>query len=84
MQVIVFDDPVSDLVAPGVTCSRLEPGGKDGPGGIVRDSDQPGGATWSQIWSLGAARGRLAACRSLTSGWHRIRFGPCIGMIAGP
>ena len=53
MQVIVFDDPVSDPVAPGVTRSRLEPGGKDGPGGIVRDSDQPGGATWSQIWSLG-------------------------------
>ncbi len=53
MQVIVFDDPVSDPVAPGVTRSRLEPGGKEGPGGIVRDSDQPGGATWSQMWSLG-------------------------------
>jgi hypothetical protein len=53
MPVIVFEKSVSEPVAPGVTRSRLEPGGKDGPGGIVRDSDQPGGATWSQIWSLG-------------------------------
>ena len=53
MSVIVFADAPAESVAPGVTRSRLEPGGKDGPGGIVRDSSQPGGATWSEIWSLG-------------------------------
>lgn len=53
MPVIVFDDPFLEPVGAGVTRSRLEPGGKDGPGGVVRDSDQPGGATWSQMWSLG-------------------------------
>jgi hypothetical protein len=53
MPVIVFNDAPSDVVAPGVTRSRLEPGGKNGPDGVVRDSDQPGGCTWSQSWSLG-------------------------------
>ncbi|OHV26436.1 hypothetical protein BBK14_21260 [Parafrankia soli] len=53
MPVTVFKDAPSDEVAPGVTRSRLEPGGKDGPGGIVRDSDQPGGCTWTQMWFLG-------------------------------
>jgi hypothetical protein len=53
MPVIVFNDAPSDPVAPGVIRSRLEPGGKDGPDGIVRDSDQPGGATWTQMWFLG-------------------------------
>ena len=53
MSVIVFDDVPAETLAPGVTRSRLEPGGKDGPGGIVRDSDQPGGCTWSEMWFLG-------------------------------
>ncbi|MGF7238815.1 MAG: cupin domain-containing protein [Frankia sp.] len=53
MPVMVFGGAPSDPVAPGVTRSRLEPGGKDGPGGIVRDSDRPGGATWTQMWFLG-------------------------------
>jgi hypothetical protein len=53
MAVNVFHDVLSDPVAPGVTRSRLEPGGKDGPDGIVRDSDEPGGGTWSQMWFLG-------------------------------
>jgi hypothetical protein len=53
MPVFVFDGAPSDAVAPGVTRSRLEPGGKDGPAGFVRDSDHPGGATWSQMWFLG-------------------------------
>jgi len=51
--VIVFDEVPSETLAPGVTRSRLEPGGKEGPGGIVRDSDQPGGCTWSEMWFLG-------------------------------
>ncbi len=50
MSVIVFDGAPFETVAPGVTRSRLEPGGKDGPGHIVRDSDQPGGCTWSEMW----------------------------------
>ncbi|OHV30893.1 MULTISPECIES: cupin domain-containing protein [Pseudofrankia] len=53
MPVLVFNDPPSDLVAAGVTRSRLEPGGKDGPGGVVQDSDQPGGGAWTQMWFLG-------------------------------
>ncbi len=51
--VMVFDELPFESLAPGVTRSRLEPGGKDGPGGIVRESEQPGGATWSESWSLG-------------------------------
>jgi hypothetical protein len=51
--VIVFDGKPYETIAPGVMRSFLQPGGKDGPGGIVRDSDQPGGCTWSQLWSLG-------------------------------
>jgi hypothetical protein len=53
MPVTVFTDLQSDPVAPGVIRSRLEPGGKDGPGGFVAESDQPGGATWSQSFALG-------------------------------
>jgi hypothetical protein len=53
MPVIVFDGQPYEEIAPGVMRSYLQPGGKDGPGAIVRDSDQPGGCTWSQQWSLG-------------------------------
>jgi hypothetical protein len=53
MPVIVFDQVASEVLGPGVTRSRLEPGGKDGPGNVVRDSDQPGGCTWSEMWFLG-------------------------------
>ncbi|MDT3445768.1 MULTISPECIES: hypothetical protein [unclassified Pseudofrankia] len=53
MPVTVFAGAPSDTVAPGVTRSRLEPGGAAGPGGVVRDSDQIGGGAWSQMWSLG-------------------------------
>ena len=53
MPVTVFTDSLSDAVAPGVIRSRLEPGGKDGPDGVVRDSDQLGGGSWSQMWFLG-------------------------------
>ncbi|MDT3442226.1 MULTISPECIES: cupin domain-containing protein [unclassified Pseudofrankia] len=53
MPPIVFTNNLAEPVAPGVVRSRLEPGGKDGPGGAVRDSDQPGGALWSQAFFLG-------------------------------
>ena len=53
MPVIVVDDVPAETLAPGVTRSRLEPGGKDGPHNIVRDSDQPGGCTWTEMWLLG-------------------------------
>jgi hypothetical protein len=53
MPVIVVDDVPAETLAPGVTRSRLEPGGKDGPDNIVRDSDQPGGCTWTEMWFLG-------------------------------
>jgi hypothetical protein len=53
MPVILFDGTRSEAVAPGVTRTFLAPGGKDGPDGIVRDSDQPGGCTWSQLLTLG-------------------------------
>jgi hypothetical protein len=53
MPVTMFTDLVSEPVAPGVTRSRLEPGGKGGPDGVVRRSTQPGGGAWTQMWSLG-------------------------------
>jgi hypothetical protein len=53
MPVTLFTDLVSDPVVAGITRSRLEPGGKDGPEGSVRSSTQLGGATWTQMWSLG-------------------------------
>jgi hypothetical protein len=51
--VMVFTDNFSEVVAPGVVRTRLEPGGKDGPNSVVRDSQQIGGGCWSQIFSLG-------------------------------
>lgn len=56
--VITFFDQPRDTIAPGVTLSRLAPGGKDGPDGVVRNSDHPAGATWSEIWSLGRPEDR--------------------------
>lgn len=79
MPVMVFNDAPSDPVAPGVTRSRLEPGGKDGPGGVVRDSDQPGGGTWTQMWFLGRDEDpwrmllpdiRMAANQIWPAHWH--------------
>lgn len=52
MAVTVFTDNLAEVVAPGVVRSRLEPGGKAGPDGAVRDSKQFGGATWSQMFNL--------------------------------
>jgi hypothetical protein len=53
MPVTLFTDLVLDPVAPGITRSRLLPGGKDGPDGVVRRSTEPGGACWTEMWSLG-------------------------------
>ena len=38
----------------GVTVDRLKPGGKDGPDGAVRDSDQLGGGAWFENFSVGS------------------------------
>ena len=38
---------------PGLTINRLRPGGKDGPDGIVRDSDQLSGAAWFENFFVG-------------------------------
>ncbi|WP_018505468.1 cupin domain-containing protein [Parafrankia discariae] len=79
MPVTVFNGAPSDEVAPGVTRSRLEPGGKDGPGGIVRDSDQLGGCAWTQMWFLGRPEDewrmmlpdiRMAANQVWPPHWH--------------
>lgn len=53
MPVMVFTDNFSEVVAPGIVRSRLEPGGKDGPDDVVRESQQIGGGCWSQIFTLG-------------------------------
>jgi hypothetical protein len=79
MSVIVFEDVPAEMLAPGVTRSRLEPGGKDGPGNIVRDSEQPGGCTWSEMWFLGTIEDewrmlipdiRMAANQVWPLHWH--------------
>ena len=53
MPVALFTDNLTEVLAPGVVRSRLEPGGRDGPDGVVRDSDQIGGGCWTQMFSLG-------------------------------
>jgi hypothetical protein len=79
MPVIVVDDVPAETLAPGVTRSRLEPGGKDGPDNIVRDSDQPGGCTWTEMWFLGTSADewrmlipdiRMAANQFWPLHWH--------------
>jgi quercetin dioxygenase-like cupin family protein len=49
---MVFSDKHIELLAPGVTRSRLEPGGRFGPQGETRMST-PGGQGWNDIWLLG-------------------------------
>jgi hypothetical protein len=49
---MVFADKRSESLAPGVTRSRLEPGGRFGPRGETRMST-PGGQGWNDIWLLG-------------------------------
>lgn len=45
----------TELLAAGLTRSRLEPGGRQGPNGEVR-MDTPGGQAWNDIWMLGKER----------------------------
>lgn len=79
MPVTVFTDNFSEVVSPGVVRSRLEPGGREGPGGVVRTSRQTGGGCWSQIFSLGRADDewryvipdiRMAANQVWPQHWH--------------
>src|SRR5437899_6856234 len=41
------------VLAPGVTLSRMKPGGKDGPDNEVLDSEQPFGGTWTENFVVG-------------------------------
>jgi hypothetical protein len=52
---MVFTGKQTDALAPGVTRSRLEPGGRHGPNGETR-SPTPGGQGWNDIWLLGRER----------------------------
>ena len=49
---MVFEGKQNQQLAPGLTRSRIEPGGLDGPGGEVRRAI-PGGQGWNDIWLLG-------------------------------
>src|SRR5277367_2562602 len=49
---IQFVRTKTTLVAPGVTASSMEPGGKDGPNGEVH-LPTPGGQVWADAWVLG-------------------------------
>jgi quercetin dioxygenase-like cupin family protein len=49
---VIFDGKVAEQLSAGVTLSRLEPGGKDGPNGEVHD-EVPGGQVWGCFWDLG-------------------------------
>jgi hypothetical protein len=53
MPVTVYTENLAEAVAPGVVRSRLEPGGKDGPDGAVRDSQELGGGCWTELFTLG-------------------------------
>jgi quercetin dioxygenase-like cupin family protein len=51
---IVLDGATDqEVLSPGVTRSRLRPGGKDGPNGEVHE-EVPGGQVWICNWELGA------------------------------
>jgi hypothetical protein len=50
---MVFADKKSESLAPGVTSTRLEPGGKFGPNGECQ-MGTPGGQGWNDIFLLGS------------------------------
>ena len=50
---MVFADKRFEPLAPGITRSRLEPGGRFGPNGETR-MPTPGGQAWTDIWLLGS------------------------------
>ncbi|HSV82967.1 MAG TPA: hypothetical protein VLK85_27535 [Ramlibacter sp.] len=50
-----------ERLAPGVTLTRLEAGGADGPGGVVR-SDVIGGLVWQDLWYLGSEDSSFRMC----------------------
>jgi hypothetical protein len=43
------------ILAPGITLDPIKPGGKDGPGGCVRQ-EHPGGKVWQDFWFLGTEK----------------------------
>jgi hypothetical protein len=77
--VMMPDAPTARLLSTGVTLDRLLPGGKDGPDGIVLNSDQPGGGVFSEMfyvggfddpWRLGIPDIRMAANQLWPMHWH--------------
>ncbi len=50
-----------EVLAPGVTLTRLEPGGANGPDDVVH-SDVIGGLTWQDLWYLGADDDEFRMC----------------------
>ena len=54
MGVLLFEGQQRERLAPGVERAWLQPGGKDGPDGIVPAMDQPGGGAWTDVFALGA------------------------------
>ena len=50
-----------ERLADGVTLTRLEPGGKNGPGDIVL-ADVIGGQTWQDLWYLGRETDDFQMC----------------------
>jgi hypothetical protein len=47
------ETPTVERLFDGVTLDRLQPGGKEGPGDVVLESEQLGGGVWSEIFFLG-------------------------------
>jgi quercetin dioxygenase-like cupin family protein len=51
--VMTADAKQERTLSPGVTLSRIQPGGKDGPNGEVLNGEQLCGNVWVDQWSLG-------------------------------
>lgn len=77
--VIMPEAPTVELLSSGVALDRLMPGGKDGPDGIVLNSDQPGGGVWTEMffvggpedpWRLGIPDIRMARNQIWPLHWH--------------
>ena len=50
-----------ERLAPGVTLTRLEPGGRNGPDDVVL-SDVMGGLVWQDLWYLGSEEDTFRMC----------------------
>ncbi|HZS15656.1 MAG TPA: hypothetical protein VFC09_13750 [Candidatus Dormibacteraeota bacterium] len=50
----IVSEAAGRAISRGVRLARLKPGGKDGPDGVVRDSDELCGYQWSERFLLGS------------------------------